>query len=154
MDAGIDLAAMGKTSQAKDVITSAIQNMKKVEGGNVDLLQRLLAKEGESRIALASVLWDSGDKQEAETLLGTACYRLEQLEVDVQKRSSKKMAEAAAAAADTSTATAGKLMFSIDDQPGVGISCSRFRNEKFLSETIHWPQSLQQKVMKLQSLAK
>jgi hypothetical protein len=146
MDAGIDLAAMGKTIEAKEAISSAIKNMKKVEGGDVDLLQRLLAKEGESRVALASVLWDSGDKQEAEELLGTACYRMEQLEADTQKRLASRKIEA--------EPDKSKLTFSIDDQPGAGISCSRFRNEKFLSETINWPDSLQKKVNKLQALGK
>ena len=141
MDEGIDLAALGKTASAKETITSAIKNMKKLEGGDVDLLQRLLAKEGESRIALASILWDSGDRQEAESLLGTACYRLEQLEADAQKRITKNGA-----------AEPARVKFSIDDQMGVGLSCSRFRNEKFLTETINWPESLQKKVNKLQAL--
>lgn len=140
MDAGIDLAAMGKTTQAKDTITNAIKSMKTIEGGDVDLLQRLIAKEGESRIALASILWDSGDKQEAESLLGTACYRLEQLEADAVKRN--KM----------SPDLSGKLFFSIDDQIGAGSSCSRFKNEKFLTETLDWPETLQKKVTKLQAL--
>lgn len=144
MDEGIDLAALGKNSDAKETITGAIKNMKKLEGGDVDLLQRLLAKEGESRIALASVLWDSGDRQEAESLLGTACYRLEQLEADAQKRF----------AAKKSAPEEDRVKFSIDDQIGAGISCSRFRNEKFLSETIDWPESLQKKVNKLQALGK
>lgn len=142
MDEGIDLAALGKTASAKETITGAIKNMKKLEGGDVDLLQRLIAKEGESRIALASILWDSGDKQEAETLLGTACYRLEQLEADAQKR----------LAAKNAAPEAPRVKFSIDDQVGVGLSCSRFRNEKFLRETIDWPVSLQKKVNKLQAL--
>jgi hypothetical protein len=144
MDEGIDLAAMNKISDAKETILGAIKNMKKLEGGDVDLLERLLAKEGESRIALASILWDSGDRQEAESLLGTACYRLEQLEADAQKRIAKK----APAEADET------LKFSIDDQIGAGLSCSRFRNEKFLAETIDWPESLRKKAEKLQSLGK
>ncbi|CAB9512416.1 expressed unknown protein [Seminavis robusta] len=143
MDAGIDIAALGRTSEAKTQITAAIQNMKKIEGGEVDLLQRVLAKEGESRIALASVLWDSGDKQEAESMLGSACYRMEQMEADAQKRSIKMPPP-----------NADRLKFSIDDQQGVGISCSRFRNEKFLTETMNWPESLQKKVNKLQALGK
>lgn len=144
MDAGIDLAALGKTADAKDAITGAIKNMKKIEGGDVDLLQRLLAKEGESRIALASILWDSGDKQEAESQLGSACYKLEQLEADAQKRLAMKK----------NVPEPERLKFSIDDQIGAGLSCSRFRNEKFLSETIDWPESLQKKVTKLQALGK
>lgn len=142
MDAGIDLAAMGKTAEAKEVITSAIKSMKTIEGGDVDLLQRLIAKEAESRIALASVLWDSGEKQDAESLLGTACYRLEQLEADAVKRSKKTVPQSE------------KLVFSIDDQVGAGLSCSRFKNEKFVSETLNWPESLQVKANKLQALGK
>jgi hypothetical protein len=147
MDQGIDLAAMGKVNQAKETITKAIKNMKTLEGGDVTLLQRLLAKEGESRIALAAVLWDSagGDRQEAESMLGTACYRLEQLDADAQKRlaSNKKI-----------VIEPERLQFSIDDQIGAGLSCSRFRNEKFVVETLQWPESLQKKVAKLQALGR
>lgn len=143
MDEGIDLASLGKSKQAEEVITGAIKNMKKVEGGDVELLQRLIAKEGESRIALASALWDSGDRSEAESLLGTACFRLDQLEADAEKR----------AAAKKAVIPPERLQFSIDDQIGAGMSCSRFKNEKFLLE-LDWPQPLQQKVIKLQSLGK
>ena len=143
MDEGIDLASLGKAKEANEVITGAIKNMKKIEGGDVDLLQRLIAKEGESRIALASALWDSGDRQEAESLLGTACFRLEQLEADAQKR----------AAAKKDVPPPERLQFSIDDQIGVGMSCSRFKNEKFLAQ-LDWPEPLQKKVNKLQSLGR
>lgn len=143
MDEGIDLASLGKTKEAQEVITGAIKNMKKIEGGDVDLLQRLIAKEGESRIALASALWDSGDRQEAESLLGTACFRLDQLEADAEKR----------AAAKKNVILPERLQFSIDDQIGAGMSCSRFKNEKFLTE-LDWPEPLQKKVLKLQSLSK
>jgi hypothetical protein len=142
MDQGIDLAALGKPSQAKEIVTNAIRSMKTIEGGDVDLLQRVIAKEGESRIAVASVLWDAGDRQEAESLLGTACYRLEQLEADAIKRSKKAVEPSE------------KLVFSIDDQIGAGLSCSRFKNEKFLSETLDWPEPLQKKAAKLQALGK
>lgn len=142
MDEGVDLASLGKTQEANEVIMGAIKNMKKIESGDAALLQRVIAKEAESRIALASAMWDSGDRQEAETMLGTACFRLEQLEEDAQKR----------AAAKKSVVLPEKLQFSIDDQTGAGLSCSRFKNEKFLTETLDWPEALQKKVNKLQTL--
>lgn len=141
---GIDLAALGKINEAKETILASIKSEKKIEGGDVDLLQRLIAKEGESRLALASLLWDAGDRAEAESVLGTACLRLDQLEADAQKRLAMKKG----------APEPERLRFSIDDQIGAGLSCSRFKNEKFLSETLDWPDPLQRKVIKLQTLGK
>jgi len=143
-DEGIDLAALGKNKEANEVISNAIKSMKQIEGGDVELLQRVVAKEGEARIALASALWDSGSKQEAESSLGTACVRLDVLEADAEKRAASKKA----------VTVPDHLQFSIDDQAGAGLSCSRFKNEKFLTETLEWPEALQKKVNKLNSLGK
>jgi hypothetical protein len=59
-------------------------------GTDVTLLQRVIAKESEGRMALAALLWtDSGNsdsKQQAETNLGEACIRLEQLQADAAGR--------------------------------------------------------------------
>ena len=145
LDAGIDLAAASDTNleDAKLLLTKAIDRTTSVEGRDVALLQRVIAKEGEGRIALASILWSSSDgKPDAEAQLGTACQRLEQLDQDALARNSAK-----------TTAVPQKLKFSIDDQAGaLDVSCARFKNQKFLSETLQWPESLQDKVRKLNDL--
>lgn len=145
LDAGIDLAAAGKIDEAKSVLQNAIKRTTLVEGRDVELLQRVIAKEGEARMALASILWDTEDRAAAETQLGDACIRLEQLEADAQARISKLGLKPSAAP--------DRLKFSIDDDIGAfDISCSKFKNEKFLTETLQWPETLQKKVNKLQSL--
>jgi tetratricopeptide (TPR) repeat protein len=153
IDAGIDLASMSNSNvnieDAKSVLTKGIARTTSVEGRDVALLQRIIAKEGEGRIALASILWssDSKDRPAAEAQLGEACVRLEQLDVDAQARSTK-------AVAPTPDDGVSKLKFSIDDQAGAfEVSCSRFKNEKFLTETLQWPSSLQEKVQKLNNLS-
>jgi tetratricopeptide (TPR) repeat protein len=151
IDAGIDLASMSNANveDAKSVLTKGIARTTSVEGRDVALLQRVIAKEGEGRIALASILWssDSKDRPAAEAQLGEACVRLEQLDADAQARSAK-------AAAPTPDDGVSKLKFSIDDQAGAfEVSCSRFKNEKFLTETLQWPASLQEKVQKLNNLS-
>ena len=145
LDAGIDLAAAGKSDEAKSVLKNAIKRTTLVEGRDVELLQRVIAKEGEARLALASILWDTKDRSAAETQLGDACIRLEQLEEDAQVRISKLGLNPSAAP--------DRLKCSIDDDIGAfDISCSKFKNEKFLTETLQWPETLQKKVKKLQSL--
>jgi tetratricopeptide (TPR) repeat protein len=146
LDAGIDLAAAGNSEEAKSVLQRAIQKTTLAEGRDVELLQRVIAKEGEARLAYASILWDTkGDRAAAETQLGDACIRLEQLDADAQARIAKLGLKPSAAP--------DRLKFSIDD--GIGafdISCSKFKYQKFLTETLQWPESLQKKVNKLQSL--
>lgn len=145
LDAGIDLAASGKSEEAKSVLKKAILKTTSAEGRDVELLQRVIAKEGEARLALASILWDTKDRAAAETQLGDACIRLEQLEADAQARIAKLGLKP--------SAVPDRLKFSIDD--GIGafdISCSKFKNQKFLTDTLQWPESLQNKVNKLQSL--
>lgn len=147
LDAGIDLAGVsGKADEAKSILSKAIQKTTLVEGRDVDLLQRVIAKEGEGRLALASLLWEDKDRSGAETQLGDACIRLEQLEADTQARNAK-LGELAKKPA--------QLKFSIDNIAGpFEVSCSKFRNEQFLTETLQWPASLQSKVLKLQNLGK
>ena len=147
LDAGIDLAAAGNVDEAKAVLKKAIARTTTVEGRDVELLQRVIAKEGEGRIALASLLWDTKEKGAAETQLGDACIRLEQLEADTQARNARLGLKP--------SATPDRVKFSIDD--GIGafdISCSKFKNKQFLTETLQWPDSLQAKVNKLQNLGK
>lgn len=149
IDAGIDLASCtgsANVEDAKSVLTKGIARTTSVEGRDVALLQRVIAKEGEGRIALASVLWSSNtaDRPTAEAQLGEACSRLDQLDADAVARASK---------GGTPTEPT-KLKFNIDDQPGAfEISCSRFKNEKFLTDTLQWPAPLQEKVQKLNSLS-
>ena len=42
-----------------------------VEGNDIELLQRVIAKEGEARIALASVLWGANEKGGKTTTAST-----------------------------------------------------------------------------------
>lgn len=147
LDAGIDLAAGGKTEAAKKLLSSAIDQTTRAESRDVELLQRVIAKEGEARMALASILWDNKERPAAEKELGEACSRLEQLEADAAARNAKLGRKPELAPP--------KLKFSIDDGAGAfDISCSRFKNEKFLTETLQWPAPLQTKVLKLEKLGK
>jgi len=153
LDAGIDLAATDDIDEAKKVLESAIKSTTTVEGRDVELLQRVIAKEGEARIALASVLWDSnaGQKGDAEAQLGEACARLDQLRADADAR--EQAAEKARIKSGAGPAIKfSKLQFTIDDAVGPECSCARFKNEKFVSETLGWPKPLQAKLAKLNNL--
>jgi hypothetical protein len=88
MDAGIDLAATDDYAAARQVLTEAIKKTTSVEGRDVELLQRVIAKEGEARVALASITWLAGDKISAEDSFYEACTRLDQLEADYIGRQS------------------------------------------------------------------
>ena len=147
LDAGIDLAGTDKVKETKELLENAIKSTVAVEGSDVELLQRVIAKEGEARIALASVLWGANDKSGAEAELGEACVRLDQLDADAEAR------EAARLRGGKLLQNINKATFSIDDIAGAGrVSCSRFKNEKFLTEKLEWPESLQKKVQKLNKL--
>ena len=170
LDAGIDMAALvasipsssssaSSLDDAKKLLIKAIDQTTTVQGRDVALLQRVIAKEGEARIALASILWSSSaqsspsspspigstgsNKQEAEGQLGQACLRLEQLDQDAMERNAKQ-----AVVPGLTVATNPK--YSIDDQAGaLDVSCSRFKSDKFLTDTLQWPAPLQDKVRKL-----
>lgn len=75
LDAGIDLAAAGDISAAKQNLEPAIKSSIGVESRDVELLERVVAKESEARIALASILWDNNEKQQAESNLGEVSER-------------------------------------------------------------------------------
>jgi len=140
-DAGIDLAAADKTNDAKSLLRKTIPKTKGIEASDVGLLQRVVAKEGEGRMALASLLWDEGQRQEAETILGDACIRLDQLQADAARRKD-----------GSSQQPPARLRFSIDDEiDALDVSCSKFRNPKFLTK-LGWPEKLQKKVIKLETL--
>jgi hypothetical protein len=146
LDAGIDLAATSDNDKAAVLLKNAIQRTRTVEGRDVKLLQRVIAKEGEGRMALASVLWVSGDRVEAEAQLGKACERLDQLEADAQARLK---------AVGTMIKEPERLKFNIDDGVGAAdISCSRFKSQDYVSDRLEWPASLQQKLNKLENLGR
>lgn len=149
LDAGIDAAAADTKSQQEDVskrlLKEAIQRTKTVEGRDIPLLQRVIAKEGEARMALASVAWTTGDRPEAEKQLGLACERLDQLEADAINRNKL----------NPPPKNPPRLKFNIDDGVGaLDISCTRLRNQEYLTERLEWPSSLQQKIGKLYALSK
>ena len=138
IDAGIDASDHDGEAGAS-LIKKAFKKIKGVEGRDIPLLQRVIAKEGEGRVALASIYWASGERQDAESQLGLACQRLDQLEADAIKRNPVPVAS--------------RLKFNIDDGvSALDISCSRMRNKAYLNDRLEWPESLQQKANKLYSL--
>lgn len=142
IDFGIDLAASPEKqlqSKAKNVLQQAVDQ--KVEGRDVALLQRVIAKEGEGRMALAALLWNQGQRDAAERVLGQACERLDQV---VATSGDKKPQD------DDSAPL--RLLYSIDDDSTTDLSCSKFKNPTFLTERLGWPESLQKKVIKLETL--
>lgn len=148
LDAGIDAASSSdgkKLEEAKIMLKEAIKKTKTVEGRDIPLLQRVIAKEGEGRMALASVAWTTGDRPEAEKQLGLACERLDQLETDAINRNK----------INPPPKLPPRLLFNIDDGvAALDISCSRLKNPEYVSQRLEWPSSLQEKVAKLYSLSK
>jgi tetratricopeptide (TPR) repeat protein len=149
LDAGIDLASMVTDGKSKDeavsVLQKAIQQTKGVEARDVTLLQRVIAKESEGRMALAALLWNdssnSNNKQLAETNRGEACIRLEQLQADAASRKDTLRTDPIA-----------PLPYSIDDDIApLDMSCNKFKNTAFLND-LEWSESLQKKVIKLETL--
>lgn len=149
IDAGIDAAAGSGTDSkkigtAKVLLNEAVTSTKTVEGRDVALLQRVIAKEGEGRMALASLEWTSGEKEKAESQLGLMCERLDELDEDAMQRN-KIM--------PTTPKRTTNLRFNIDDIPGaLDTGCSRLKNKEFLTERLEWPISLQDKLFKLKTL--
>lgn len=145
-DAGIDAAATGKSNSddAKVVLKTALKRIKTIEGRDIPLLQRVIAKEGEGRLVLASLYWTSGEKPEAESQLGLACERLDQLEADAIARQKANP-----------VIVPDRLKFNIDDgASALDISCSRLKNKDYQTERLEWPDGLQQKANKLYNLSK
>ena len=143
-DAGIDYAAAQQEKKAVKVLETAIRLTPGVESRDVALLQRVLAKEGEGRMALAALLWNSKDadqRQSAERILGEACERLDQMQADaVNKGGAPPVPNS-------------RLLFGMDDDgvPALQVSCYRFKNPVFLDQ-LGWPKDLQEKVIKLETL--
>lgn len=158
LDAVIDLAAANKVSLAQKILMELL-SLKQVEARDVKVLQRVIAKKGEAQAAVAAALWDSNDKSTAEVQYGEACLRLEQLDVQDSRQQQQKANEGTSVRQRNSSGGSSSpkdvvsLGFSIDDLPGAGeISCAKFKNEKFLSETLRWPPSLTEKLSKLEKL--
>ena len=146
IDYGIDLAASNQNEKAEEVLKDIIPKTTGVEAKDVALLQRVVAKEGEGRMALASLLWEEGNRVEAEQYLGDACIRLDQLQADAVARMQKN-------GVDTSAVPPTGLLYSIDDSiAAFDMTCSRFRKASFLEEQLGWPKSLQEKVIRLENL--
>ncbi|KAL7566463.1 hypothetical protein ACA910_000940 [Epithemia clementina (nom. ined.)] len=153
-DAGIDYAAAQDWKQAQQVLSTAIRITPGVESRDVALLQRVLAKEGEGRMALAALLWRTPDqRQEAETVLGYACERLEQLQADATNRGKQILAASSSPQGTPAVAENKRLLFGMDDEtvPALEVSCFRFKNTAFLDQ-LGWPKDLQEKVIKLETL--
>ena len=79
LDRGLDLASglkgddKGKFEKVKGILVKAIDSTVGVDGRDVQLLQRVVAKEGEARIALSGLLWSGKEKATAEAQFGEAC---------------------------------------------------------------------------------
>jgi hypothetical protein len=146
IDAAIDgYAATGDVAAAETSLATAIAKTVGVEGRDVRLLQRVITKEGEARLALAGLYWSDNKKSQAEEVLGDACVRLDQL--------SNQMDGATASTTKAENTNTKKLRFSIDDNDDslVGrLTCTRFKNKDFLAKELGWPESLQDKVLQLQ----
>jgi tetratricopeptide (TPR) repeat protein len=147
-DAGIDYAAANNVAEATSILEKAIRQTQGVEARDTVLLQKVIAKEGEGRMALAALLWNDSKepngKFQAEKILGDACVRLEQMQA---QKSGKTSSTTALAPMSTG------LRFSIDDTTpaAMDISCYRFKNPAFLDK-LGWPADLQKKVIKLETL--
>lgn len=140
------MAASDNLEKAKTSLEKAIKSTTSAEGNDIELLQRVVAKEGEARIALASILWGSKDtKPEAEDMLFQACARMDQLQVDADARKALRVKKGLG----PEPPAAKRLKYTIDDTVGPEASCTRYKNQQFLSKTLLWPESLQEKVAKL-----
>lgn len=165
LDRGLDLAsglddgggAAGRGGgdgrlDAVRALETAIASDVGAKGRDVALLQRVVAKEGEARVALSGVLWGSNRKAAAETQYDTACARLDELNADYQTREADRVRKGLAPPARPRGASLG---FSIDDIPGAEeASCSRFKNERFVNERLVWDEGLRAMVNRFLTLGR
>lgn len=155
-DKGNNNAGRKRLLMVKKVLENAISSDVDVGGRDVELLQRLVAKEGEARVVLAGVLWNlddsNGSKAAAESQFGTACTRLDELNADYRSRMGKTTASNNAKS--TRLTGDGILGYSIDDIVWADeASCSRFKNDKFIEEKLVWNGGLRMLVKKFLSLS-
>jgi hypothetical protein len=161
LDAAIDAAAQAAAAgapkkdaanqavTAKALLQNAIARTTTVEGRDGPLLQRVIAKEGEARMALAALEWSTASgRQDAETQLTLTCQRLDQLEADaLQQQRRLKQPET------TPPEEPAKLSFTIDDLPGAfDISCTRLKSASYLKSRLEWPSGLVELAAKLNNL--
>jgi hypothetical protein len=171
LDRGLDMASGmddgGKGSSKGDeekkkaaeatrkVLEDAISSTVDVGGRDVELLQRVVAKEGEARVALSGVLWNAdagGDRGAAESQFGTACARLDELNADYRMREADRIRSKRAPPIAPRGASLG---YSIDDIVGAEeAGCSRFKNEKFVEEKLVWSDGLRTLVRKFLTLSR
>jgi hypothetical protein len=139
---------------ARKALEDAISSTVDVEGRDVELLQRLVAKEGEARVALSGVLWttaDAGEGGAAESQFGTTCARLDELNADYRTREADRVRRGRVAPTAPRGASLG---YSIDDIVGAEeAGCSRFKNEKFVEEKLVWSDGLRTLVRKFLTLS-
>ncbi|KAL3810743.1 hypothetical protein ACHAXA_008556 [Cyclostephanos tholiformis] len=163
LDRGLDLASAAAARKRDDdggrrlettrkILEDAISSTVDVKGRDVGLLQRLVAKEGEARVALSGLLWNTETGRGlAETQFGTACARLDELNADYRTREADKIRRGGGLTAPSGRASLG---YSIDDIVGADeASCSRFKNEKFVSEKLVWSDGLRMLVGKFLTLS-
>ncbi|GMH93911.1 hypothetical protein TrST_g7946 [Triparma strigata] len=140
LDAGVTSASESRVSEdALKYLRDVISSTTTVEGTDTYLLQSVIAKECEARVALASVLWNQDRKPEAERELGEACERMTVLEADVVKRQAKPKGIQPRYTLDGSRPDPGEF------------SCARFKKREFLRQ-LGWPESLIIKAGKLLSV--
>lgn len=160
LDRGLDLACglesnngdAGQLAKATQTLEEAIQSDVNVEGQDVELLQRLVAKEGEARLALAGVLWNTQQKGAAEAQYGTACSRLDELNADYRAREEDRVKKGRML---QPTPRGANLGYSMDNIVGAEeASCSRFKNDKFIEEKLVWNENLQIMVKKFLTLSR
>jgi hypothetical protein len=139
----------------RKILEDAISSTVDVGGRDVELLQRVVAKEGEARVALSGVLWNAdagGDRGAAESQFGTACARLDELNADYRMREADRIRSKRAPPIAPRGASLG---YSIDDIVGAEeAGCSRFKNEKFVEEKLVWSDGLRTLVRKFLTLSR
>ena len=138
----------------KDTLERAISSTVDVSGRDVELLQRVVAKEGEARIVLSGILWNTNNsKSAAESQYGTACSRLDELNADYNQR--RRGGPDSSTTLVMKSPRGASLGYSIDDIVGADMaSCSRFKNEKFVQEKLVWSDGLRSAVNKFLTLSR
>lgn len=137
----------------RKALEDAISSTVEVEGRDVGLLQRVVAKEGEARVALSGVLWNSDSRGSAESQFGTACARLDELNADYRTREADRVRRGGTPS--SIEPRGASVRFSIDDIVGAEeASCSRFKNEKFIEEKLVWSDGLRTFVKKFLALSR
>ena len=140
----------------RKILEDAISSTVDVGGRDVELLQRVVAKEGEARVALLGVLWTNtnsgGERGAPESQFGTACARLNELNADYWNREADRIKRGRAPPVAPRGASLG---YSIDDIVGAEeAGCSRFKNEKFVEEKLVWSDGLRTLVRKFLTLSR